>query len=159
MENKIKSESALRKIIASLKKRGKTVVFTNGCFDILHRGHIMFLKKAKSLGDVLIVAVNSDRSVKRIKGPLRPINSQKDRALVLSFLELVDYVTIFDELDPGDLIKKIRPDILIKGGDWKKDKIVGGDFVASRGGRVYSIPLEKGYSTTQLITNIVKRPK
>ncbi|MDD5679917.1 MAG: D-glycero-beta-D-manno-heptose 1-phosphate adenylyltransferase [Candidatus Omnitrophica bacterium] len=156
-KNKIKSRTQLIKIAGSLKKRGKQIVFTNGCFDILHKGHIKLLEKSKSLGDVLIVAINSDRSVKKIKGPKRPLNTQQDRAIIVAALSSVDFVTLFDEPTPENLIKKINPDILVKGGDWKKEKIVGARHVESYGGKVYSIKLVKGYSTSQFIHNIIKR--
>lgn len=158
-ENKIKGPSALKKIISSLKKQGKKTVFTNGCFDILHKGHIKLLKKAKSLGDVLVVAINSDSSVKKIKDSKRPINSARDRAAVLSAIDFVDYITTFREKDPARIIKKLDPDVLVKGGDWKKNEIVGRDFVESKGGKVYSIPLIKGYSTSHLIKTIATRFK
>lgn len=157
--HKIKSASALKKKIASLKKRGKIIVFTNGCFDILHKGHIKLLEKAKSMGDVLVVAINSDGSVKKIKGPKRPLSPATDRALVLSAISFVDFITIFNEPDPARIIKKLNPDVLVKGGDWKKAEIVGRSYVESKGGKVHSIPLAKGYSTTRLINSIVKRLK
>lgn len=159
MKNKIKSAPALKKIIISLKRRGKRIVFTNGCFDILHKGHIELFKKAKSLGDVLIVAINSDRSVRKIKGPKRPINTAKDRAFILSAIELIDFITIFEEVEPGRIIKELNPDVLVKGGDWKRKEIVGKNFVESKGGEVYSIPLIKGCSTSRLIEIIAKRFK
>ena len=158
-ERKIKSASSLKKILKLLKKKGKKIIFTNGCFDILHTGHVKLLEKAKSLGDVLVVAINTDRSVKTIKGRRRPVNSEKDRAIVLSALGFVDFVTFFDEPDPGKIIKQLDPDVLVKGGDWKKGKIIGADYVKSRGGKVYSLPLIKGYSTSRFIANIEKRLK
>ena len=158
-ENKIKDISRLKAITDSLKRQGKKIVFTNGCFDILHRGHIQLLGKAKSLGDVLVVAINSDSSVKKIKGKKRPINSTINRAVVLSAIEFVDFITIFSEPDPAKVIKKLHPDILVKGGDWKMDEIVGKDLVESKGGKVISLPLAKGYSTSHLIEEIVKRYK
>ena len=159
IEDKIKDVSTLKTIIGTLKKQGKKIVFTNGCFDILHKGHIKLFKKAKSLGDVLIVAVNSNGSVKKIKGPKRPLNSAKDRAFVLSAIDFVDFITIFNEPDPAQIIKKLNPDVLVKGGDWIKEEIVGRDFVESKGGKVYSISLEKGYSTSHLIETIARRFK
>ncbi len=130
------------------------IVFTNGCFDIIHRGHIEYLKKAKSLGDVLIVGLNSDNSVQRLKGDKRPINNESDRAVVLRELKSVDFVVIFEEDTPLELIKKIRPDILVKGGDWPTNQIVGHEFVLKNGGEVYSIPFIEGYSTTNIIKKI-----
>lgn len=159
IEHKIKNVSKLKTIIRFLKKRGKKIVFTNGCFDILHKGHIELLKEAKSLGDVLVVAINSDSSVKKIKDAKRPINSAKDRALVLSAIEFIDFISIFNQPTPAQIIKKLKPDVLVKGTDWKKDEIVGKDFIESKGGKVYSIPLAKGYSTTNLINKILKRYK
>ena len=158
-ENKIKSIPSLKKILKSLKKKGKKVVFTNGCFDILHRGHVKLLEKARSLGDVLVVAINTDSSVKKIKGPRRPVNSERDRSVVLSALSFVDFVTFFDESDPARIIKQLDPDVLVKGGDWKKGEIIGADYVKSKGGKVYSLPLIRGYSTSRFIVNIKKRSK
>jgi len=149
--SKIKSASDLAKIISGLKSKRKKIVFTNGCFDILHVGHVTYLEKAKSLGGVLVVGLNSDRSVRTIKGCGRPMNKEKDRAKVLAALSFVDHVTIFNEPTPEKLIKKLKPDILVKGGDWNKNDIVGGNFVRSIGGRVVAIPFVKGYSTTSLI--------
>jgi len=127
------------------------IVFTNGCFDILHRGHIYLLDQAKNQGTRLIVGINSDNSVRRIKGAGRPVNSQEDRKEVLLALRSVDEVLIFDELTPELLIEEIKPDILVKGGDWKESEIIGADFVRSSGGKVVSIPLVDGYSTSKII--------
>ncbi|WP_163329270.1 bifunctional D-glycero-beta-D-manno-heptose-7-phosphate kinase/D-glycero-beta-D-manno-heptose 1-phosphate adenylyltransferase HldE [Desulfurobacterium thermolithotrophum] len=138
--------------IAMLREKGKKIVFTNGCFDILHRGHIEYLKKAKELGDVLIVGLNSDDSVKKIKSKDRPINRQEDRAELLASLEFVDYVVIFDEDTPYNLIKEIRPDILVKGGDYKLEEIVGREFAK----RTITLPFIEGYSTTAIIGKIKK---
>jgi len=151
MNSKIKKSSRLAKILAGLKGRGKRIVFTNGCFDILHAGHVEYLSKAKRLGDVLVVGLNSDRSVRLLKGKTRPINKEGDRAKVLASLYFIDYVTVFGELTPEKLIRELKPDILVKGGDWKKGDIIGADFVKSLGGRVATIPFVKGYSTTSLI--------
>jgi len=153
---KIKREKELIKIIRNLKEKNKKIVFTNGCFDLLHYGHIKYLEEAKRFGDILIVAVNSDRSVRRLKGENRPINNQRSRTKVLASLGCVDYITIFDDLSPLKLIKDLRPDYLIKGGDWKREDIVGKDIVQSYGGRVKTIPFLKNYSTTNLIRKIVK---
>lgn len=130
------------------------IVFTNGCFDILHPGHISLLEKAKSFGDKLIVGINSDVSVRSIKGKERPINTEKDRATVLMGLTAVDEVKIFDELTPENLIKELKPDILVKGGDWKQSEIIGADFVKNNGGEVYSIPLVEGYSSSKIISQL-----
>jgi D-glycero-beta-D-manno-heptose 1-phosphate adenylyltransferase len=132
-----------------------TVVFTNGVFDILHPGHVRYLQAARALGDKLVVAINSDRSVRELgKAPGRPINSEKERAEVLRALACVDEVVIFDEPDPHAIISKIQPDILVKGADWAEDAIVGRDVVEARGGKVVRIPLAAGYSTTSLIERI-----
>lgn len=151
MISKIKKTKTLVKALSALKGKGKRIVFTNGCFDILHVGHIDYLSKARRLGDILIVGLNSDSSVKKIKGKNRPINKESDRARVLSALYFVDYITLFNETTPENLIKKVRPDILVKGGDWKVEDIVGGAFVRSYGGKIKSIPFVKGYSTTSII--------
>lgn len=132
----------------------KKIVFTNGCFDILHQGHVSYLRRARRLGDALVIGLNSDASVRRIKGAGRPINNQKDRADVLSELKCVDRVIIFHENTPEKLIRKIRPDVLVKGGDWKKKDIVGAPFVESYGGKVRRIPFVKGFSTTGLLRKI-----
>lgn len=131
------------------------VVFTNGCFDILHPGHVDYLQRARSLGSCLVVGLNSDASVRRLKGPLRPVNDETSRALVLAALACVDYVAVFHEDTPYELIRTVEPDVLVKGGDWSVDRIVGRDLVEGRGGRVLSIPLLKGYSTTAIVDRIV----
>ncbi|OGW83416.1 MAG: glycerol-3-phosphate cytidylyltransferase [Omnitrophica bacterium RIFCSPLOWO2_01_FULL_45_10] len=154
MDIKIKSLNKLLIILKTLKSKGKKIVFTNGCFDILHAGHVEYLIKSKLMGDILIVGLNSDSSVRFIKGPGRPINNMADRAKVLAALACVNYVTIFNEATPNVLIKKIRPDILAKGGDWDIKDIVGGMFVASYGGRVRRVPYIKGYSTSALIKRL-----
>jgi len=138
------------------KRKGKKVVFTNGCFDILHAGHVDYLEKAKKLGDILIVGLNSDSSVRKIKGKKRPIIPQEMRAKVLSSLKPVDYVVIFEEDTPERLIKAIKPDILVKGGDWPLEKIVGREFVESYGGKVLTIPFEYDISTTKIIQKVVE---
>ncbi|MDP8230140.1 MAG: D-glycero-beta-D-manno-heptose 1-phosphate adenylyltransferase [Candidatus Gorgyraea atricola] len=151
--NKIKN---LPEVIKALKKsKGKKrIVFTNGCFDILHVGHVAYLQKARSLGDILVVGLNSDSSVRKLKGRKRPVNAQKNRAKVLSALACVDFIVIFNSLTPLNLIKAIKPKILVKGGDWKAKDIVGGDFVQSLGGLVKSLPYIKGFSTRKLIKKI-----
>jgi D-beta-D-heptose 7-phosphate kinase/D-beta-D-heptose 1-phosphate adenosyltransferase len=136
------------------RSKGSTVVFTNGCFDILHAGHVHYLAKAKKLGDILVVGLNSDKSVRAIKGSARPINNELDRANVLSALESVDYVCIFNEPTPKRLIEELEPDVLVKGGDWKIKDIVGASFVTARGGSVKTIPFVKGRSTTSLLKRI-----
>jgi rfaE bifunctional protein nucleotidyltransferase chain/domain len=153
---KVKNIKAIKSIAAGLKARRKRIVFTNGCFDILHVGHIRYLRKAKSLGDILVVGLNTDRSVRLIKGEKRPIVPQEDRAEVLASLEFVDYVVFFDEPDPFTLIGKVKPHILVKGADWTKDKIVGRDLVEKAGGRVVRIPLVPGASSTGVIEKIIQ---
>lgn len=156
LEAKIKNVKQLKKIIAWLKAKGKRIVFTNGCFDLLHYGHIKYLQDAKRKGDILIVAINSDASVKKIKGPKRPILKEKYRLKAIAGLESVDYVLLFNEETPFKVINILKPDILVKGADWKKDDIVGSDLVLKRGGRVFSVKLVKGLSTTNLIKKIVR---
>jgi rfaE bifunctional protein nucleotidyltransferase chain/domain len=132
----------------------QTIVFTNGCFDILHAGHVQYLEQAKELGDILVVGLNSDASIARLKGKSRPINCEADRALVLAGLEAVDCVIIFEDDTPYDLIKALQPDILVKGGDWLESEIIGAEIVKARGGRVISLPYLAGRSTTDLIKAI-----
>jgi len=151
MRSKIKNLKSLTRALSALRRKGKRIVFTNGCFDILHVGHVDYLSKARRLGDLLVIGLNSDSSVKKIKGKDRPINKESDRARVLSSLYFVDYVTSFNETTPEKLIKKVKPDILVKGGDWKIEDIVGGAFVRSYGGKIKRIPFVKGYSTTSII--------
>ena len=154
MKNKLKSRAAIKAIAERLKSQDKRIVFTNGCFDILHAGHVEYLSKAKEMGDVLIIGLNSDGSVKRLKGEARPINREKDRARVLSALAFVDYVIIFNEDTPELLVRKLKPDIMVKGGDWKGRQVAGADFVRSCGGRLALVPFVKGYSTTSLVKKI-----
>jgi rfaE bifunctional protein nucleotidyltransferase chain/domain len=133
---------------------GKRVVFTNGVFDILHPGHIRYLREARALGDVLLVGLNADASVRRNKGPARPINSEDERAEILAALESVDGVVIFDENTPAEIITAVQPDILVKGADWADDAIVGRETVEGRGGKVVRVPVEKGFSTTSIIEKV-----
>ena len=156
MNKKIVGQAKLSKTLAKARARGKKVVFTNGCFDIIHAGHVKYLADAKKKGDILVIGLNSDKSVRAIKGPSRPLNIENDRAKVLAALESVDFVTIFGEPTPEELIKKLKPDVLIKGGDWKIKDIVGGDFVRSRGGKVTRIPFLKGRSTSSVIEKLLK---
>ena len=137
-----------------LHQRGNKIVFTNGCFDILHSGHVLYLEEAKALGDVLILGLNSDNSVKRLKGDERPINNESDRAIVAAALEAVDYVCLFGEDTPYDLIWAIQPDVLVKGGDWQIADIVGADIVLARGGKVQSLRFVEGRSTTAIINKM-----
>lgn len=140
-----------------LRAEGKRLVFTNGVFDLLHPGHVRYLAEARREGDALIVAVNSDRSVRAIKGPSRPINPERDRAEVLAALACVDAVAIFDEDDPHAVISAVQPDVLVKGADWAADAIVGRDVVEARGGRVVRIRFAEGYSTTAILERIKAR--
>ncbi len=141
---------------ADWKRDGKTVVFTNGCYDILHPGHIRLLERARSLGDVLILALNTDASVQRLKGPTRPLISERDRAELAVALEAVDAVTFFDEDTPRELIASVLPDILVKGADWAHF-IAGREEVEAAGGKVLALPLEPGYSTTDIVGEIISR--
>jgi rfaE bifunctional protein nucleotidyltransferase chain/domain len=154
VSGKLKNLEDLRVIAAEARSKGISVVFTNGCFDLLHRGHVHVLREAKACGDLLITGVNSDKSVKKIKGPARPVLPESDRSELLASLEMVDYVVLFDEPDPYELISAIRPNVLVKGGDWSDAKIVGADLVEEAGGRVVVIPYIKGFSTTEIIERI-----
>ncbi|KHD89261.1 MAG: glycerol-3-phosphate cytidylyltransferase [Bdellovibrio sp. ArHS] len=142
--------------LAPLRSQGKKIVFTNGCFDLLHVGHVRYLQEARALGDVLVVGVNSDASVKKLKGPTRPVQVENDRAEILAALAAVDFTVIFTEETPENLIHKVRPDILVKGGDWKIESIVGAPFVMSYGGKVMSLQFVDGKSTTKLIEKAQK---
>lgn len=155
LQEKIKEAPRLSEILAGLKKNGKKVVFTNGCFDILHPGHLFYLNEARALGDLLVVGINNDASVRNLKGEGRPVNPEKDRALMLAGLSCVDFVTFFGEPDPYNLIALLIPDVLVKGGDWTPDRIIGADLVEKEGGKVLSLPFKPGYSTTGLIEKIV----
>ncbi len=151
---KIKQPADLKAEIDDLKSRGGKIVFTNGCFDILHRGHTRYLAAARALGDYLVVALNSDRSVRTIKGPERPITPEDERAELLAALASVDGVVIFDEENPYRIIRYLVPDILVKGGDWPEDKIIGADVVRGAGGEVKRIPFVEGHSTTDIVKKI-----
>jgi rfaE bifunctional protein nucleotidyltransferase chain/domain len=157
LKNKVKTIAGLTKIVNSLKKKGKKIVFTNGCFDIIHYGHVKYLEDAAKKGDYLVVAINSDASVKRIKGPKRPIVNEKDRAKTVAGLASVDFVVVFDRDTPLEAIKQLKPDILVKGADWKNKNIVGRDIVLKNGGRVLTVKLETGRSTSNLINRIIER--
>ncbi|MDP2938324.1 MAG: D-glycero-beta-D-manno-heptose 1-phosphate adenylyltransferase, partial [Candidatus Omnitrophota bacterium] len=154
LKRKIISLSGLKRILTRLRKKRKRIVFTNGCFDLLHFGHVDYLQEAKKKGDILVVAVNSDASIRKIKGKKRPIINEKNRLSVVAALQSVDYVVLFKEDTPLKVIKTLKPDILVKGADWDKKDIVGSDFVLSRGGEVITIKLSKGYSTTDIIKKI-----
>jgi len=153
---KITSLSDLRRKVARLKHDGKRIVFTNGCFDILHYGHTKYLQDAKAKGDYLVVAVNSDSSIKKIKAKNRPVVGQADRLQVVAALGCVDFVVMFKEDNPLRVITALKPDVLVKGSDWGKHKIVGADFVESYGGKVQTINLVKGRSTSAIIEKIVR---
>jgi len=153
----ILSQGSLIDRVRSLRREGKRVVFTNGCFDLLHVGHVRYLRAAKELGDLLVVALNSDASVKAIKGSERPIISQEERAEILAALSSVDFVTIFEELDPARLIALLEPDVLVKGGDWSADQIVGKELVEARGGRILTLPLVPGAGSSSIIHCILQR--
>ena len=153
-KNKIKSCRAIKPLIAGLRKKGKKIVFTNGCFDLLHAGHIRYLRRAREAGDFLVVGLNTDSSVRRIKGPGRPILHGRERAELLTALEFVDAVVFFSEPTPIRLIKLIRPDVLVKGADWPVKQIVGGDLVKLFGGKVCRITLARGKSTSAIIKKI-----
>ena len=157
MRDKIKTRRQLQTLIKGLRSRGKRIVFTNGCFDLLHVGHVRTLQKAKTFGDILIVGLNSDKSIHLIKGPRRPINPERARAEVLAALDGVDYVTLFDEPDPQNLITALLPDVLVKGGDWSKNRVIGKDIVEARGGKVIAIPVVPHVSTTRIIGHIIKK--
>ena len=152
--DKVVDRKTLKEKVDSLRQVGKVVVFTNGCFDLFHVGYVRLLQKARKQGDCLVVAVNSDRSVRQIKGPERPKIPEKERAEVLAAMACVDWVTIFDEADPLVLIKLLKPDVLVKGADWSEEKIVGASEVKEAGGKVLRIPLEPGISTSALIKKI-----
>ena len=151
---KVKSLRAVVRAVRTAQAAGLRVVFTNGCFDLIHRGHIRYLEQARALGDFLVVAVNSDASVRQLKGAGRPVVPADQRAEVLAALAAVDLALIFDDLEPGRVIRSVRPDVLGKGGDWSVDRIVGADFVRSIGGRVRSLPYVKGTSTSALIRRL-----
>jgi rfaE bifunctional protein nucleotidyltransferase chain/domain len=157
MKQKIKERKTLLRIIKDLKAKGKRIVFTNGCFDLLHIGHIRYLEEAKALGDVLVVGVNSDSSVRKLKGPKRPILPEEERAEILSGLGCVDYITLFDEIDPLKLITSLQPNVLVKGGDWIKEQTVGREVVERSGGEVVILPFIQGASTSNLIETILKK--
>jgi rfaE bifunctional protein nucleotidyltransferase chain/domain len=155
--SKIKSSIELVPVLRGLQAGGKVVVFTNGCFDLLHAGHVRYLAAARQEGDVLVVGLNSDRSVRDIKGDMRPILNESERAEVLAGLAAVNYVVLFDEADPLRLITALAPDVLVKGGDWPEEAIIGAPLVRNRGGRVVRIPVVEGASTSAIIARILER--
>lgn len=154
IQNKIIDKNALSKLVANFQLKNQKIVFTNGCFDLLHQGHVTYLAQAASLGNRLIVGINSDNSVQKLKGIHRPIQDEKSRTLIMASLHVISAVIVFDEDTPLELIKIIKPDFLVKGGDWEPAKIVGSDIVQSYGGQVISIPFIDGYSTTTIETKI-----
>jgi D-beta-D-heptose 7-phosphate kinase/D-beta-D-heptose 1-phosphate adenosyltransferase len=157
VRHKLKRLDEVAAIAAAARREGKKVVFTNGCFDLVHRGHLHILRGARAAGDLLIVGINTDRSVRIIKGPARPILSEIDRSELIASLEMVDYVVLFDEPTPLSLIAAIKPDVLVKGGDWGPDQVVGADLVRQSGGEVVLVPYLKGFSTTNIIERTQKK--
>lgn len=155
LQNKILDFVKLKNLLALWRFQGKKIVFTNGCFDILHRGHIEYLSKAADLGDVLIVGLNTDSSVSRIKGPKRPVVDEQSRALLLAALHFTTAIVLFDEPTPYELIKHVQPDILVKGKDYKAEEVVGYDIVTAKGGKVETITLVDGFSTTSMIQKLI----
>ena len=154
---KLKRIDEIAAIAAAARREGKKVVFTNGCFDLVHRGHLHILRGARSAGDLLIVGINTDRSVRIIKGPARPILSEVDRSELIASLEMVDYVVLFDDPTPLSLIAAIKPDVLVKGGDWGPDQVVGAEVVRQSGGKVVLVPYLKGFSTTEIIERMQRK--
>lgn len=153
-EEKIVNWQQAAEKVEALQKEGKKVVFTNGCFDLVHLGHVDYLEKARNLGDFLVVGINTDKSVSDLKGPLRPVSNEKSRARVLAAMGFIDLVVMFGEPTPKELIEEIKPDILTKGNDYTIENIVGADFVMGRGGKVETLPLVEGYSTTNLVNRM-----
>lgn len=154
LKDKVTAPDQIERVAGQYRRDKKRVGFTNGCFDILHAGHVMYLEKAAALGDILVVGLNSDASVKRIKGTQRPVVPENERAMVLSALYFVDHIVLFDEPDPGELIRKVQPSVLVKGADWKEDSIVGARFVKEQGGCVRRVSFEYQVSTSQIIERI-----
>ena len=156
MVEKIQKRKGITALAETYRAQGKTIVFTNGCFDILHAGHVSYLARAKAFGDILVLGLNSDRSVRQIKGDLRPVVREDQRASVVAALAVVDHVVLFDEPDPGNLIQAVVPDVLVKGADWPEDQIIGADFVRARQGRVERIAFEQDISTSRIIQKILR---
>jgi len=157
IETKIKTPETLKAAITQWRAAGAKIVFTNGCFDLLHYGHLHYLAQARDLGDRLVVGLNSAASVRRLKGPHRPINDELTRTHLLAALQVIDAVIVFEEDTPLELIRLTEPDILVKGGDWKPEQIVGSELVLARGGQVLSLPFVSGYSTTNIEQKILER--
>ena len=156
INSKLVPPEQINALAQTLQRENKKIVFTNGCFDILHAGHVLYLESAKRLGDILVIGLNSDASVQRLKGENRPIVAERERSIVLAALEAVDYVIVFKEDTPYELIKQLKPGVLVKGGDWTVDKIVGSDLVLSYGGIVKSLCFEAGISSTNIINRILQ---
>jgi rfaE bifunctional protein nucleotidyltransferase chain/domain len=156
INSKILSDQALKNQLAVWRFRGKKIVFTNGCFDLLHLGHIDYLSKAKDQGDILVIGLNTDASVKRLKGDSRPLTDEDSRAIILASLGFVDAITLFDEDTPYELIAKVQPDVLVKGSDYKAEDVVGYDIVKAKGGEVITIDFVEGYSTSAIVDKIKK---
>lgn len=159
IQKRIASMQSLQEKLIEWRKAEKKIVFTNGCFDILHLGHIDYLSKAADLGDVLVIGLNTDASVQKLKGPLRPVNNENARATLLAALSFVDVVVMFNEPTPYELIQFVQPDVLVKGKDYKAEEVVGYDIVVAKGGKVATIDLVEGYSTTALIQKIIQSEK
>ncbi len=157
MDRKRVSLEEIRELAAQYRQQGKQIVFTNGCFDILHAGHVTYLARAKACGDILVLGLNSDKSVRGIKGDKRPVINEDQRACVMAALAMVDHVVLFDEPDPERLIETVVPHVLVKGADWPEDQIIGGDFVKANQGRVERIAFEEDISTTRIIKRIGQR--
>lgn len=157
LSKKIVSRSVIKNIVEEEKRKNKVIVFTNGCFDILHRGHVEYLEFAKNLGDILVIGVNDDSSVKRLKGKDRPVNHLIDRMYILAALYMTDYITDFWEDTPYNLIKELRPHILVKAGDYTPERVVGKDIVESYGGKVIIAPYVSGYSTTSILNRMKEK--
>ena len=156
MEKKFQNLKSIKKVRLSLKKQGKKVVFTNGCFDLLHSGHVFLFREAKKLGDVLIVAVNDDASVRKIKGPRRPIFPLRERLEILDAIQVIDYLIPFSQETPKKVISSLLPDVLVKGGDWNMNEVVGREEVISAGGKVVLLPHLEGQSTSQILSRIIE---
>jgi len=159
VQNKIHSSESLAMLLESWRQQHKKIVFTNGCFDILHLGHIDYLSKAADLGDVMILGLNTDKSVSRIKGPERPVNDEKSRSLIMASLQFVDAVVLFDEPTPYELISLVQPDVLVKGKDYRAEDVVGYDIVTAKGGKIVTLDLVEGYSTSGIIQKILLTEK
>ncbi len=156
IQNKIKSRSEAKQVVAEWAEQGEKIAFTNGCFDIVHRGHVDYLSRAKDLGTKLVLGLNTDASVQRLKGPDRPVVDEYSRAILLAALQFIDLVVLFDEDTPYELIKDLQPDILVKGSDYKAEDIVGYDVVTAKGGKVETIDFVEGFSTTSIVEKIKK---